>query len=75
MSDEEALTKVKAQIADISKELAALRREVRLCEDIAIRSGIIREKIKAVREDEQSQGKENKRDEQFRRRGGAGRQA
>ena len=74
-SDEDALTKVKAQIADISKELAALRREVRLCEDIAIRSGVIREKIKAIREDEQSQGKENKRNEQFRRRSGAGRQA
>ena len=74
-SDEDALTKVKAQIADISKELAALRREVRLCEDIAIRSGVIREKIKAIRGDEQSQGKENKRNEQFRRRSGAGRQA
>lgn len=74
-SDEEALTKVKAQIADISKELAVLRREVRLCEDIAIRSGVIREKIKSVREDEQSHGKENKRNEQFRRRSGAGRQA
>ncbi len=73
-SDEDALTKVKAQIADISKELAALRREVRLCEDIAIRSGVIREKTKAIREDEQSQGKENKRNEQFRRRSGAGRQ-
>lgn len=74
-SDEEVLTKVKTQIADISKELALLRREVRLCEDIAIRSGVIREKIKAIREDEQSQGKENKRNEQFRRRSGAGRQA
>ena len=74
-SDEEVLIKVKAQIADISKELALLRREVRLCEDIAIRSGVIREKIKAIREDEQSQGKENKRNEQFRRRSGAGRQA
>lgn len=74
-SDEDALTKVKAQIADISKELAAFRREVRLCEDIAIRSGVIREKTKAVRKDEQSQGKENKRDEQFRRRSGADRQA
>ncbi len=74
-TDEDALTKVKAQIADISKELALLRREVRLCEDIAIRSGVIREKIKAVREDEQSQGKENKRNEQFKRRSGAGRQA
>lgn len=52
------LAKVKAHIAAISKELAGLRREVRLCDDIAVRSGVMREKIKAVREDEQSKGKE-----------------
>lgn len=74
-SDDKRLAKVKEQIAAISKELSALRREVRLCDDIAIRSGVIKEKIKAVREDEQSQRKENKRDEQFRRRSGTGRQA
>ena len=74
-SDDDALGRVKEQITVISKELSALRKEVRLCEDIAIRSGVITEKIKAVREDEQSQRKENKRDEQFRRRSGTGRQA
>lgn len=74
-SDDDALARVKEQITAISRELSALRKEVRLCEDIAIRSGVIKEKIKAVREDEQSQGKENKRDEQFRRRSGTGRQA
>ena len=74
-SDDDALARAKEQITVISKELSALRKEVRLCENIAIRSGVIKEKIKAVREDEQSQGKENKRDEQFRRRSGTGRQA
>lgn len=74
-SNDDALGRVKEQITVISKELSALRKEVRLCEDIAIRSGVITEKIRAVREDEQSQGKENKRDEQFRRRSGTGRQA
>ena len=74
-SDDDALARVKEQITAISKELSALRKEVRLCEDIVIRSGVIKEKIRAVREDEQSQGKENKRDEQFRRRSGTGRQA
>ncbi len=74
-SDDDRLSTVREQIAAVSKELSALGREVRLCDDIAIRSGVIREKIKAVREDEQSQGKENKRDEQFRRRSGTGRQA
>ena len=74
-ADEDRLSAVREQITAVSKELSALRKEVRLCDDIAIRSGVIREKIKAVREDEQSQGKENKRDEQFRRRSGTGRQA
>ena len=74
-TDDDTLARVKEQITAISRELSALRKEVRLCEDIAIRSGVIKEKIRAVREDEQSQGKENKRDEQFRRRSGTGRQA
>ena len=74
-SDDDALASAKEQVTVISKELSALRKEVKLCEDIAIRSGVIKEKIKTVREDEQSQGKENKRDEQFRRRSGTGRQA
>lgn len=74
-SEPESLAEVKTQIGILSKELAVLRREVRLCDDIAMRSKVMREKIKAVREDEQSQGKEQKRDEQFRRCGGTGRQA
>lgn len=73
-SDAIALENVKSDISAISKELASLRREVRLCDDIAVRSQVMREKIKAVREDEQSQGKEQKRDEQFRRRSGTGRE-
>ena len=72
-TDDDALARVKEQITAISNELSVLRKEVRLCEDIAIRSGVIKEKIRAVREDEQSQGKENKRDEQFRRRSGTNR--
>ena len=74
-SDDDTLARVKEQITVISRELSALKKEVRLCEDIAVRSGVIKEKIRAVQEDEQSQGKENKRDEQFRRRSGTGRQA
>lgn len=73
-SDPDSLAEVRADISAISKELANLRREVRLCDDIAVRSGVMREKIKAVREDEKSRGKENNRNEQFRRRGGAGRE-
>ena len=57
-SDFEKAAEVKAQIAALSKELAALRKEVILCNSIAERSGVIQEKIKAVREDEQIKGKE-----------------
>ena len=57
-SDPEKAAEVKAQIAALSKELAALRKEVVLCNSIAERSGVIKEKIKAVREDEQPERKE-----------------
>lgn len=68
-SDPDMLEAVKAEISALSRELTTLRREVKLCDDIAVRSGVMREKIKAVREDEKSQGKEKQRNEQFRRRG------
>ena len=57
-SDSEKAAEAKAQITALSKELAALRKEVVLCNTIAERSGVIKEKIKAVREDEQIKGKE-----------------
>lgn len=54
----EKAAEVKTQIAALSKELAVLRKEVVLCNNIAERSGVIKEKIKAVREDEHIKGKE-----------------
>lgn len=57
-SDPEKAAEVKAQIAALSKELAALRKEVVLCNSIAERSGVIKEKIKAIRVDEQPERKE-----------------
>ena len=57
-SDPEKAAEVKTQITALSKELAALRKKVILCNSIAERSGVIQEKIKAVREDEQIKGKE-----------------
>lgn len=58
-SDPVKLAEVKSLISAISKELSLLRQEVKLCEDIALRSGVIKEKIKAVHKDEQH-GKENR---------------
>lgn len=57
-ADPEKTAEVKAQITALSKELAALRKEVVLCNSIAERSGVIQEKIKAVREDEHIKEKE-----------------
>lgn len=45
-ADPEKAAEIKDQISVLSKELAALRKEVSLCDDIAERSGVIKEKIK-----------------------------
>lgn len=65
-ADPEKAAEIKEQISVLSKELAALRKEVSLCDDIAERSGVIKEKIKAVRKDEQIKGKEKTDHVQFR---------
>ena len=65
-ADPKKAAEIKVRISALSKELAALRREVSLCDDIAERSGVIKEKIKAVREDEQIKGKEKTDHVQFR---------
>ena len=66
VNDPEKLEAVKAETAILSNELKRLRREVRLCEDIAERSGAIMEKVNKAEELVQEQ--EENRDEQFRRR-------
>lgn len=65
-ADPEKAAEIKDRISALSKELAALRRGVSLCDDIAERSGVIKEKIKAVREDEQIKEKEKTDHVQFR---------
>jgi hypothetical protein len=72
-TDEAVSTKVKAEIDSLSKELKQLRWEVKLCSDIEIRSDIMQEHIKAVREDEESRRKEQKEHDQLRRCGGTNR--
>lgn len=66
-SDEEKIAEIKSQIAAVSKEITLLRKELSLCDGIAVRSGVIKEKIKAVREDE-NKGKEKNDYEHIRRR-------
>lgn len=67
-SDPKLAEAVKKEIDGLTEQLKALRREVHLCDDIARRSGVITEKLKAVREDEQTQGKEKQQNEHIRRR-------
>ena len=68
-TDEKALSEVRSQITALTAELKTLRKEVRLCNDIAVRSGVMSGKLKAIEEEEKSKGKETKRDERIRRRG------
>lgn len=66
---------VKAQISDISKRLGEIRKEVRLCEGIAARSGMLKEKLQAVRAEEQeTKRKELMKNEHRRRCGGTNRE-
>ena len=67
-SDPKLAEAVKKEIDGLTEQLKNLRREVHLCDDIAQRSGVIIEKLKAVREDEQNQGKEKQQNEPIRRR-------
>ena len=66
-SDEAASAEVSTAIATLSKELSELRREVKLCSDIAVRSGVMLEHIQKVSEDNYSQRKEKTEHDQFRR--------
>ena len=66
---------VKTQISDISKRLGEIRKEVRLCEGIAARSGTLKEKLQTVRADEQDiKRKELMKNEHRRRCGGTNRE-
>lgn len=65
---------VKGQISDISKQLRQLRKEMVLCEDITLRSAQTREELEWLLEQQEiTEREEERNDELFRGRGGAGR--
>ena len=65
---------VKAQISEITGRLKTARKEVRLCEGVLARSGPLKEKLEAIRADEnKAKGKELMKHEHRRRSGGANR--
>ena len=64
-SDEAASAEISSAITALSKELYQLRREVKLCSNIAMRSDVLPERIQEV---QKAQGKERNEHDQFRRR-------
>ena len=55
LNDGEEKAAVKFELSDISKRLSVIRKEVKLCEGIAARSGVLKEKLQTIRADEQEQ--------------------
>ena len=72
-TDEGKAAEVKESISKLSSQLSTLRREVKLCNDIALRSGIILEHIQMEKAKEQSVRKEKTEHEQRRRCSGTNR--
>ena len=54
---------LKAQIAALSDEVRKHRKEVKLCDDIAQRSGVVKENMKQIIRQQNTQGKESKQHE------------
>lgn len=69
-NDSDLAAEVKADIVMKTAELRQLRKELALCNNIAVRSGVIEERIRTIQEE---QRKEEKQHEQCRRRSGTNR--
>ena len=59
---------LKAQIATLSAKVRKHRKEVKLCDDIAQRSGVVKENMEQIIRQQNTQGKENKQHEYNNRR-------
>ena len=62
------------RIADISTELTGLRKEVKLCSQIAERSGIVLQNLEQLKQQQMNQRKETEQHEHRRRCSGSDRQ-
>lgn len=65
IKNDEMLSEVKEEISALTGQIGELRKEVRLCEGIAARSGIIKEKLRKVRQ-EKMKDKEGRSHEHIR---------
>lgn len=66
LSDEDKQC-LKYEISNLTKQIESLRKEVILCDDIAERSQVIKEKLEVIRQDENKNRKEEKVNEHKRR--------
>ena len=64
--DEGRRSEITKEITDLTKQIGKLKKEVTFCDGIAARSGVIKEKIKTVRQ-EMQKGKEDTAHEHIRR--------
>lgn len=73
IKDGEKLAEIKSEISSLTRKIGRLRKEVVLCDGIAARSGVIKEKMQAVRKENSLKeksvqaGKEEKENEHIRR--------
>ena len=72
--DAAEITATKEKISALTDELKQLRQEVKLCESIAERSGLVKEGLEAIIEQDISERKEKNQHEHSRRRSGTDRQ-
>ena len=72
--DAEEITATKEKISALTDELIKLRKEVKLCDSIAERSGLVKEGLEAIIEQDTSERKEKNQYEHSRRRSGTDRQ-
>ncbi|OJU18300.1 MAG: hypothetical protein BGN88_00980 [Clostridiales bacterium 43-6] len=68
-TNQSEISEIKAQITSVSSQLAKLRKEIRLCDGIAERSGILVQKLNKINARENLKRKEFVKDESFGRRG------
>lgn len=72
--DAEEIEVTKEKISALTDELIKLRKEVKLCDSIAVRSGLVKEGLEAIIEQDISERKEKTEHEHSRRRSGTDRQ-
>ena len=62
MHDTREMQPIKDEISALSSQIAECRREIRLCEDIALRSGAIERLVYAVDQPDQEKFQEQSKD-------------